>query len=125
MVRLDGFRSQDRTRRAIALGGLGYLLLGLGASGPRGVGDAVPQVLVEQGQRHGLQRLRRGADLRQDVDAVRVVLDHPLQASDLALDTTEAVEQGLLLGDVSRLCAWHRDPPSSTPSGYPLLRIPP
>ena len=65
------------------------------ASGPplaRGVDDAVRQVLVEQPERHRLQRLGHRGDLGEDVDAVLLLLDHPLQAADLALDAAQALE---------------------------------
>jgi hypothetical protein len=52
--------------------------------------DAVTRMVVEQPERHLVEgRLDRG-DLGQDIDAVAVVLDHSLQAADLALDTTQA-----------------------------------
>src|SRR5690606_25610287 len=50
------------------------------------LGHAVPHVPVEQAQRHLVQRGLDGADLREDVDAVAVVLDHPVDAAHLALD---------------------------------------
>jgi hypothetical protein len=43
-------------------------------------------VFLQQRQGERLQRLGRGGDLGQHVDAVLVVLDHPLQAPDLSLD---------------------------------------
>jgi hypothetical protein len=46
----------------------------------------VRQVVVEQPERDGLKRLGRRRHPGQDVDAVLVVLDHLLQAADLALD---------------------------------------
>src|SRR4051794_30966265 len=59
--------------------------------------DAMLRVLVEQPERHLVERGLHGADLREDVDAVAVVLDHPLEPPDLALDALEAPEQ-LVLG---------------------------
>src|SRR5680860_761913 len=44
------------------------------------------QVLVQQAERDGLQGLGHGGDLGQDVDAVGLVGDHPLDAPDLTLD---------------------------------------
>ena len=54
-----------------------------------GVGDAVAQVVVEQLHGDALQRLGGGGHLGEHVDAVRVVLDHPLQPADLALDALQ------------------------------------
>src|SRR6266540_3716374 len=48
--------------------------------------DAAAQVLAEQLHRERLQRPGGGGDLGEDVDAVLVLLDHPLQPADLALD---------------------------------------
>ena len=44
-----------------------------------GVGDAVRHVVVEQLQRHGLQRPGGGRHLLEDIDAVPVLFDHTLQ----------------------------------------------
>ncbi|GHI90998.1 hypothetical protein TPA0905_04690 [Streptomyces olivaceus] len=55
------------------------------------VGDAVAQMLLQQLQREGLQGLRGGGDLGEYVDAVDVLVDHPLQAPDLALDAGAGV----------------------------------
>ena len=61
-----------------------------------GVGDAVPQVLVEQGDGHALERLGRRGDLGEDVDAVGVLVDHPLEAAHLALDAAQPLEDVVL-----------------------------
>src|SRR3954447_13186279 len=74
------------------LGGLAHLLLGLGAPGSGRVDDTVGQVLIEQPQSHRLQRLRHRRDLGEDVDAVLLVLDHPLQAAGLPLDAAQPLE---------------------------------
>ena len=39
-----------------------------------------------------------GRDLGQDVDAVGVLVDHPLEAADLALDAAEAIVDGAGIG---------------------------
>ena len=71
------------------------------SSGLHGVGDAVAEVVVEQLHGDALERPRRRGHLRQDVDAVRVVVDHPLEAADLALDAAETGEQALdVLGEL-------------------------
>src|SRR5690349_1512941 len=77
------------------LGGLLELLLLLGPALPGGVDEAVRHVVVEQVEREGLERLRRRGDLGQDVDAVLLLLDHPLDAADLPLDPPQALEVGL------------------------------
>src|SRR5262249_54631527 len=56
----------------------------LGAvAGPDGVGDAVVDVVLQQQQRHALQRRLDRADLGQHVDAVAVFVDHLLEPADL------------------------------------------
>src|SRR4051794_2517750 len=85
------------------LGGLADLLVGLGASGPRRLDDAVAEVLLEQPQRDGLQCLGHRRDLGEDVDAVLLVLDHPLQAAGLALDAAQPLEVLVLAVDVAVL----------------------
>ena len=62
-----------------------------------GVGDAVTEVIVEQLHGNALQRPGRCRHLREHVDAVRVVVDHPLQATDLPLDPLEASEDRRLV----------------------------
>src|SRR5580693_5736398 len=42
------------------------------------------------------QRRAHGRDLRDDVDAIAVVLDHAAEAADLALDAFEPLESGRL-----------------------------
>src|SRR3982074_43194 len=56
------------------------LARGLAAFGER-VGDAVTQVIVEHLECDRLERLGDSGDLRQHVDAVGVLADHPLQAA--------------------------------------------
>jgi hypothetical protein len=47
-------------------------------------------VISEQEKSDAFERGLCGADLRQDVDAVAIVLDHLLQAPNLPLDSLEA-----------------------------------
>ena len=47
------------------------------------------EVGVEELQGHTLEGAARGRDLREDVDAVRVLVDHPLQSPHLSLDAPE------------------------------------
>src|SRR6476620_6405538 len=72
------------------LGGLLELLLLLGAALAGRVDEAVRHVVVEQAEREGLERLGRRGHLGEDVDAVLLLLDHPLDSADLPLDPTEA-----------------------------------
>ena len=51
-----------------------------------GAGHTMAEVVVEQAEGDALQRPRRRAHLGEHVDAVLVVLDHPLEAADLAFD---------------------------------------
>ena len=67
-----------------------------------GVADAVADVLVEEADGDGLERLGDGADLGEDVDAVRVLLDHALDAADLALDAVEPLGVVVLVDACSR-----------------------
>jgi len=66
-------------------------------SARRCTGHAVLQVFVEQVHPDALQRLGDGGQLGEDVDAVGVVVDHPLQAANLSLDAPEAGEHLLFV----------------------------
>src|SRR5687767_1906503 len=74
------------------LGGFLELQLLLLATLAGGVDEAVGHVVVEQAERERLERLRRRGHLGEDVDAVLLLLDHPLDAADLPLDPAEALE---------------------------------
>ncbi len=54
-------------------------------------------VVVKQTERDFVKRGLDGANLSEDIDAVAVLLDHALDAADLAFDPAQAVEQ-LVLG---------------------------
>ena len=54
-------------------------------------------VIVEQAEGDAVQRGPRRGDLGEHVDAVAVVLDHPLDPADLTLDPAQAAQQ-LVLG---------------------------
>src|SRR5215210_1520209 len=60
---------------------------------PRGkrVVDAVGDVVVENLERHPLEGVPYGADLRQDVDAVAVLVDHPLDPAYLPFYPVQAL----------------------------------
>ena len=65
------------------------------------VTNAMTDVLVQQTDRDALQRLVDRADLREDVDAVRVLVDQPLQAPHLALDASQSFEVVVLVDAVA------------------------
>src|SRR3954469_8718035 len=72
---------------------VGRLLdLGRGITGTRRIDDAVRQVVLQQADGDRLQGALGRGNLRQNVDAVGVFIDHPLQATDLPLDAPEAPE---------------------------------
>src|SRR5512133_1149409 len=58
-----------------------------------GAHHAVARVVVEQAERDLVERGAHGADLGEDVDAVAIVLDHALDAADLAFDAAQALEE--------------------------------
>src|SRR5215212_7284701 len=58
------------------------------------------RVPVEKLQRDLVECCLDRGDLRQDVDAVPLVVDHPLDAAHLPLDPVEALDQPLLVLDV-------------------------
>jgi hypothetical protein len=71
----------------------------------------VTEVLIEQRERDRLQCLGGRGDLGEDVDAVLVLVDHPLQAADLPLDPPQPLEVVVLVVGVSvhvvlRLVRW-------------------
>src|SRR6185312_7776932 len=63
--------------------------------------DAVVHMVVEDLERDALERRRGGRDLREDVDAVALVLDHPLDAAHLPFDAVEPLDERFLLFHVS------------------------
>src|SRR3954454_4480001 len=92
----------DRTR------GLMDELLGARVVARRGcAGHAVAEVLVEQLHAHTLDRLADGSDLRQHVDAVRVLFDQTLQTAHLPLEAAQSGEQLLLLVVIAGGCVIH------------------
>ena len=89
------------------------LRLGLGGvAGRERAGDAVVHVVVEDLEREALERRLDGRDLREDVDAVAVVLDHPLDPAHLALDAVEPLDERLLVRGVAVLA--HASPPRAS-----------
>ena len=77
------------------------------------IGDAVLDVVVEELERDALERGLHGGDLREDVDAVAILLDHPLDPAHLALDPVQPLDERLL---VLRVAVRHvdRDLPRSS-----------
>src|SRR3954462_2525289 len=72
------------------------VLLGVGA-----IDDAVARVVVEQPQRDLVERGLDRGDLGQHIDAVAVLVDHALDAADLALDAAQALAELVLGGGVA------------------------
>ncbi len=79
----------DRTSRAIAAEASFSFASPVSPPSATACGHAVREVVVEQEQGHGLQGAGRGRDLGEDVDAVGVLVHHPLDAADLSLDPAE------------------------------------
>ena len=77
-----------------------WLLLVYVRTGGERAGDAVVDVVVEDPIRDAVERGRDRADLRQDVDAVAVLRDHPLDAAHLPLDAVQALDDRVLVGGV-------------------------
>ena len=53
------------------------------------MGDAVAEMFLDQAEGDRLEGLGNRSDLSEDVDAVLVFVDHPLQPAHLALDPAE------------------------------------
>ena len=70
-------------------------LLDLVARGDRAF-DAVGDVIAQDFLLGAAQRRTHGRDLRDDVDAVAVLLDHLREATNLALDPAETFSDGCL-----------------------------
>ena len=66
-----------------------------------GADHAVARVFVEQAEGDLVDRRLDGGDLGEDVDAVAVLVDHPLEAADLAGDPAQAVLDLVLVVDVA------------------------
>jgi hypothetical protein len=66
-------------------------------TGGEGLGDAVRDVVLEKLRRDPFERRLHGRDLREDVDAVAVLLDHPLDPPHLPLDPVQALGERLLV----------------------------
>src|SRR2546423_13447068 len=107
-VRSRSDQAGDRRRR------LGHLLLRTGAAFGHRLRHAVAQVVVEQLERHRLESPVDRRDLAQDVDAVPLLLDHPLKTPDLTFDAAEPVLDGHLVVAVPG-----HAPSSPCPSLYP------
>src|SRR5690606_9177482 len=82
-------------------GGLLHLRVRFGTARVDGFGDAVADVVLQQSERDRLEGTGRRGDLGEDVDAVGVVLDHPLQAPDLPFDPPEPGKIRLLVTGIA------------------------
>src|SRR5882757_7700859 len=78
------------------LGGLADFGVGLLVTGPGRVHYAAGHVLGEQLQRERLKRSSGCRDLRQHVDAVDILRDHPLQAANPELHPGQPESVGIL-----------------------------
>src|SRR6266576_5056072 len=90
---------------------LALLRRGLGVAGGKRVRDAVVHVVVEHLEREALEGGVHRPDLREDVDAVAVVLDHPLDTAYLPFDSVQALRQRRLVVSVlhaTSLALWKR-----------------
>src|SRR6267142_5846431 len=79
---------------------------------PQRVGHARFDVSAEQELLDLLERALHGRDLEQDVDAVRLAVDHPLETLHLPFDPAQAPEDLRL-----RLLVDHPVPPGAIPPG--------
>ena len=70
-------------------------LLGAIAGSDR-VLDAMGDMVAQEFFLHAAKGSADGGNLRDDVDAIMILLDHPAKAADLALDPGEPLETGLL-----------------------------
>src|SRR3954463_14017545 len=70
------------------------------ALGARGAHDAVVRVVVEQAEGDLVEGSLRRRDLREDVDAVAVLVNHVLDPADLAFDAPQPLAQLILRGAV-------------------------
>ena len=68
-----------------------------------GAGHAVADVLFEQVQGDGVERLGDRGNLGEDVDAVLVFVDHAGDAANLPFDAAQALEVRLFVGGVTVL----------------------
>ena len=116
-VAVASIGGQERTSRPMAADASFSFSVASSPALADGVRHAVGQVVVEQLERHRLEGLGGGGHLFEDVDAVAVLVDHALQAPDLALHPPQAFLEGLLVVDVARS---HGAPilVPNTPIGY-------
>jgi threonine/homoserine/homoserine lactone efflux protein len=90
---------------------LSALRLGLRrVAGGQRVGHAVGHVVVEDLEREALERRVDGGDLREHVDAVAILLDHPLDAAHLPLDAMQPADERVLVGGIAVSALAHATP---------------
>lgn len=68
----------------------------LGIAAADGLGGTVLEMILHQISGHAAQGFLHGGDLDDDVRAVAVILDHFLQAANLAFNSAEAFGVGFL-----------------------------
>src|SRR5947208_1359708 len=102
-------KTLDGLHELLALGGRFH-----GISRSERVGHTVVDVIVEDLEGQALERRVHSCDLREDVDAVAVVLDHPFDAAHLTFDPVQALDErvlvlrvavGVRLGDLGHVVA--------------------
>src|SRR5436190_24649 len=77
------------------------LLVRLVATASHRIADAVVRMVGEEPEGDPVERLVDGGDLGQQVDAVRLILDHPSQPAHLSLDPREPAKHRLLVVHVA------------------------
>src|SRR5215475_3041176 len=85
---------------------------------PHRLRDTRVEMVFEQPKRDCLQRSGHRGDLSEHVDAVDVLLHHPLQPPDLALDPAQTLEVGVLVLRITAHAATIRACGTGRP--YPL-----
>lgn len=78
-----------------------------------GTHDAMVGVIVQQPERDLVERRLHGRDLSQDIDAVALVLDHPLDPANLPPDPAQPLDELILGGAVTTFHVL-----KDTPVGY-------
>src|SRR5215813_15034362 len=81
---------------------------------PHRFGDTRVEMVFEQPERDCLQRPGHRRDLGEHVDAVDVLLHHPLQPADLALDPAQTLEVGVFVLRITAHAATICDGPPLT-----------
>jgi len=108
-------------------GGFPHLCLAFRSSLGDGLGHAVTEMIFEQPECDRLERPGDRRDLSQDINAVDVIIDHPLQTANLSLDPAKALQVGVFVLAVTvhaspYLALTSRRPDQSARPGQPPIR---